>query len=64
MTEVILSAAFALGEAQKEEHYVWPIRFTAVLVRQGAQWKFHQIHFSFLPCTPRKYAARNDQRKT
>lgn len=44
---VILGAASALSERRQGEHHVWPIRFTAVLVRQETGWKFHQIHFSY-----------------
>jgi ketosteroid isomerase-like protein len=44
---VILGAASALSERRQGEHHVWPIRFTAVLARQDAAWKFHQIHFSY-----------------
>ena len=44
---VILGAASALSERRKGEDYVWPIRFTATLIRQQEQWKFHQIHFSY-----------------
>ncbi len=34
--------ALPLGET-----FTWPFRFTAVLVKQGGQWRFHQMHFSF-----------------
>lgn len=29
------------------EIYVWPFRFTAVAVRDGQRWRFHQMQFSF-----------------
>ena len=35
-----------LHESGQGDKYVWPIRFTAVLVRQNDLWCFHQIHFS------------------
>lgn len=44
---VIQGAASALANARNGEHYVWPIRFTAVLVQQQGQWQFHQVHFSY-----------------
>jgi hypothetical protein len=30
-----------------DETFVWPLRFTAVVVRQAGVWRFHQIQFSF-----------------
>jgi hypothetical protein len=29
------------------ENFTWPFRFTAILVRQAGEWRFHQMHFSF-----------------
>lgn len=29
------------------ETYVWPLRFTAVLVRAASEWRFHRMQFSF-----------------
>jgi len=29
------------------ETFVWPLRFTAVVVKQAAEWRFHQMQFSF-----------------
>lgn len=43
---VILGSASTLASIRDGEHYVWPLRFTAVLVRQQF-WQFHQIHFSY-----------------
>jgi hypothetical protein len=43
---VILGSASTLASIRDGEHYVWPLRFTAVLVRQQS-WQFHQIHFSY-----------------
>lgn len=34
-------------ELRRGEKFVWPLRFTAVVVRQPAGWKFAQINFSF-----------------
>lgn len=47
LLNVILGAASALSAKLKGESYVWPLRFTAVLVKQKELWKFHQIHFSY-----------------
>ena len=34
-------------ELHRGEDFVWPIRFSAVLVRREGRWLFHQLHFSF-----------------
>ncbi len=47
LLNVILGAASALSAKRKGESYVWPLRFTATLVRQKEEWKFYQIHFSY-----------------
>jgi hypothetical protein len=44
---VILGAATSLANARDGDRYVWPIRFTAVLVQQRSGWHFEQIHFSY-----------------
>jgi hypothetical protein len=44
---VILGSASALANARDGERYIWPLRFTAVLIEQRARWQFHQIHFSY-----------------
>ena len=36
-----------LFELRRGERFTWPLRFTAVLIRQEAGWKFHQIQFSY-----------------
>jgi len=36
-----------LLELQKGTTYIWPLRFTAVLIREDGRWKFHQLHYSF-----------------
>jgi len=35
-----------LRERHKGEGYRWPFVFTAVLVRTGGRWRFHQIQFA------------------
>ena len=35
-----------LHETSQGDKYVWPLRFSAVLVKQEGLWCFHQIHFS------------------
>ncbi len=34
-------------ELQRGEKFVWPLRFTAVVVREAGGWKFAQMNFSF-----------------
>ena len=34
-------------ELERGEHFVWPLRLTAVTVRQAGSWKFAQVNFSF-----------------
>jgi hypothetical protein len=34
-------------ELSRGENFVWALRFTAVVVRQSAGWKFAQVNFSF-----------------
>jgi hypothetical protein len=45
--EILRSGTNALYEIQRGERYVWPLRFSAVLVREPGGWKFHQMQFSF-----------------
>jgi len=47
LIEVLRGSSNTLFEGEKGDQYVWPIRFTAVLVRQDSVWLFHQMQFSF-----------------
>jgi hypothetical protein len=58
MMEILRGASNTLFEAERGKQYVWPLRFTSVLVRRpaagngsappnGDRWLFHQIQFSF-----------------
>ena len=29
------------------DRFVWPFRFTAVVVKEGGKWRFHQMQYSF-----------------
>jgi hypothetical protein len=44
---IIMGAASVLSDRRQGEDHVWPLRFSATLVREGEDWKFHQIHFSY-----------------
>jgi len=39
--------ASTVYELSRGEDFVWPFRFTAVLVKREAGWLFHQMQFSF-----------------
>ncbi len=47
LLEVLRSGVSALYEARQGDEYIWPLRFTAVLVQQGVSWRFAKIQFSF-----------------
>jgi hypothetical protein len=47
LLEILRGAANTLVETGRGEDYIWPLRFTAVLVRRGGRWLFHQVQFSF-----------------
>lgn len=47
LLEILRAAANTLNEAEQGSQYVWPLRFTAVLVRREGRFLFHQMQFSF-----------------
>lgn len=52
LIEMLRGGSNTLSEAERGAHYVWPLRFTAVLVQRPAEngaprWLFHQVQFSF-----------------
>jgi uncharacterized damage-inducible protein DinB len=47
MLDILRGGSNTLYELRRGEQFVWPLRFTAVLVRQGDGWRFHQMQFSF-----------------
>ena len=44
---LVQNASNVLYQAQLGPIYIWPFRFTAVLVKRALQWRFYQVHFSF-----------------
>lgn len=36
-----------LRQVDKGENYIWPFRFTCVLIKENDIWKFHQMQYSF-----------------
>jgi SnoaL-like domain len=58
LNEILRGATSTLYEAERGKQYIWPVRFTAVLVHRpgggngnapvsSERWLFHQIQFSF-----------------
>lgn len=45
--EIARGVTNVLFETARGDTYIWPFRFTAVLVRRGERWLFHQVQFSF-----------------
>jgi len=39
--------AKTLRQIEKGENYIWPFRFSCVLIKENHTWKFHQMQFSF-----------------
>ncbi len=47
LLDILRGGSNTVYELRRGEQFVWPLRFTAVLVRQGAEWLFVQMQFSF-----------------
>jgi len=45
--EIVRRGSEAISEIHQGERFMWPFRFTAVLVQREQGWRFHQIQFSF-----------------
>jgi hypothetical protein len=44
--DVVNKIARTLRDVELGEKYVWPFRFTCVLIKENACWKFHQMQYS------------------
>jgi hypothetical protein len=44
---ILRGGANTVYELRRGERFVWPLRLTAVVIRQAGGWKFGQLHFSF-----------------
>ena len=44
---ILRGGSNTLFELRGGEHFVWPLRFTAVLTQQNGPWKFQHMQFSF-----------------
>lgn len=47
MLEIVRFGGISLTNLHQGDHYVWPIRFTALAVKDGETWRFYQMTFSF-----------------
>lgn len=47
LLDILRGGSNTLYELRRGEQFVWPLRFTAVLVRQAGEWRFQQMQFSF-----------------
>lgn len=47
LLRIMLGCAGTLYELRRGESFVWPLRFTAVLTREGSRWLFRQMQFAF-----------------
>jgi hypothetical protein len=47
LLDILRGAANTLFEVQRGATYIWPLRFTAVLVQHGEQWRFQQLQFAY-----------------
>jgi hypothetical protein len=47
LLELVRTGAHALFESAQGDDYIWPLRFTALLIRVDGTWRFHQMQFSY-----------------
>ena len=47
LLHILRGGTNTLYELRRGEKFVWPLRFTAVVLRAAEGWKFAQINFSF-----------------
>ena len=47
LLEIVRESTSTLVELRRGTVYVWPLRFTAVLVKRDGRWKFHQMQVAF-----------------
>jgi hypothetical protein len=47
LLHILRGGTNTLYELRRGEKFVWPLRFTAVVVREAEGWKFAQMNFSF-----------------
>jgi hypothetical protein len=47
LLELVRTGAHALFEIAQGDDYIWPLRFTALLIRVNGTWRFQQMQFSY-----------------
>jgi hypothetical protein len=47
LIEAVRAVARAVQDAEGGPDYAWPLRFEAVLTREGGVWRYRQIQYSF-----------------
>jgi hypothetical protein len=47
LLDILRGGTNTLYEFERGEDFTWALRFTAVLVLEGGQWRFHQLQFSY-----------------
>ncbi len=47
LLETLAEAAITINDTRQGDTHVWPLRFTAVLLRRQGRWLFHGMTFSF-----------------
>lgn len=47
LLNILRGGTNTLYELRRGEKFIWPLRFTAVVVRTDQSWKFAQVHFSY-----------------
>ena len=45
--DILYNVAMYLRSGSEEPIFIYPLRFSAVLLKQQEQWKFHSMHFSY-----------------
>lgn len=46
LIHTLKSVAICMYEVNLGDEVIRPVRFTAILIKEGVEWKFHNIHFS------------------
>ena len=47
LLDVLRGGIITMAEAEQGATYIWPIRLTAVLIKENDRWRFCQMTFSF-----------------
>lgn len=47
LRDILRGGTNTVYELERGETFIWPLRWTAVVVRENNRWRFSQMHFSF-----------------